>query len=641
MKLYRTYVTTVFLFVSTLLFAQESQLAAFLIPQELREDANAVIRNENKVITISSVKEMTVKVSKTITILNKIGDNYIGGSVWYNNDTKIKSLYAEIYDAFGKRIKKVKKKEFLDFSAVDGGTLYSDDRVKELQYTPTAYPYTVKLDYEYETSSTSFVPTWSPVYTYYIGVQNSTYTIQYPGDLSMSTKEKFFEGYNIENFSGPGLIKYNVKNIKPIVYEASGPSLNYVRPKLLVSPNKGNTQGVTGSYKNWKEFGLWMHTKILKGKDQLDEATKSKVKSLVAGIDDPIEKAKRIYEFMQNKTRYISVQVGIGGIQPIAANEVDKVGYGDCKGLTNYTKALLDLVGVPSYYVHVQSGRRDKVSFEKDFASLAQGNHVILNIPNGEEDIWLECTNQTLPFGFLGDFTDDRDVLVITPEGGVIKHTPAYLNEDNLQTMKAKIQLDAAGNAKGTVNIHSTGIQYDDKYYRESFSKKDLEKYYKTDFWDYNNNLNVSSIDLTNDKDAIVFSEKVSATIQNYASIQQGAYLFRVNVFNKNGYVPKRYRKRNYPLEIPRGFKDVDEFTITLPEGYALEAMPSDILLEKKFGTYKVNFEKVDDATIMYKRELFIKAGTYPKEDYKPYRSFRKKIAKYDGLRLSLIKKTN
>lgn len=640
MKLYTTYVTTIFLFVSTLLCAQETQLAAFLIPQELREDANAVIRNENEVITISSIDEMTVRVSRTITILNKIGDNYVGGNVWYNNDTKIKSLNAEIYDAFGTRIKKIKKKEFLDFSAVDGGTLYSDDRVKQLQYTPTKYPYTVKLEYEYETSSTSFVPNWSPIYYYYVGVQNSMYTIHYPSDLSISTKEKFFDGFEIENYSGSGLIKYSAKNIKPIIYEASGPSLNYVRPKLLVSPNKANTKGVVGSYENWKEFGLWMHTKILEGKDQLDESTKSKIKSLVVGIDDPIEKAKIIYEYMQNKTRYISVQVGIGGIQPIAANQVDKVGYGDCKGLTNYTKALLDLVGVPSYYVHVQSGTDDKVSFEKDFASLAQGNHVILNIPNGEEDVWLECTSQTKPFGFLGDFTDDRDVLVITPEGGVIKRTPAYLNETNLQHMKAEIRLDAAGDVKGTVQIVSKGIQYDNKYYRESFSKKDLEKYYKTDFWDYNNNLTISSIDITNNKDSIVFSEKITAAIQNYASIQQGAYLFRVNVFNKNGYVPKRYRKRTYPLEISRGYKDIDEFTIKLPEGYTLEAMPTDILLEKKFGAYKVNFTKVDDSTLIYKRELFIKAGTYPKEDYKPYRSFRKKIAKYDGLRLSLIKKT-
>ncbi len=53
---------------------------------------------------------------------------------------------------------------------------------------------------------------------------------------------------------------------------------------------------------------------------------------------------------MQDKTRYISVQIGIGGWKPMLADDVNKLGYGDCKGLTNYTKALLEAVDVPSYY---------------------------------------------------------------------------------------------------------------------------------------------------------------------------------------------------------------------------------------------------------------------------------------------------
>ena len=163
-------------------------------------------------------------------------------------------------------------------------------------------------------------------------------------------------------------------------------------------------------------------------------------------MKDPIEKAKIVYAFMQNKTRYISVQVGIGGWEPIAANKVDAVGYGDCKGLTNYTKALLDAVGVTSYYTVVFA--QDRRDIDKEFASL-QGNHVILNIPNKGKDVWLECTSQTTPFGFLGDFTDDRNVLVITPEGGIIKRTPKYINKDNLQTINADITLKENGSVNG------------------------------------------------------------------------------------------------------------------------------------------------------------------------------------------------
>ena len=175
-----------------------------------------------------------------------------------------------------------------------------------------------------------------------------------------------------------------------------------------------------------------MHKSLLEGRDVINEATKIKILDWVKEAKSPLEKAKIVYQFMQNKTRYISVQVGIGGWEPIAANQVDQVGYGDCKGLTNYTKALLDVVGVTSYYTVVYAS--EKRNLDKDFASL-QGNHVILNIPNEGKDIWLECTSQTMPFGFLGDFTDDRDVLVVTPEGGIIKRTAIYKDETNLQKL--------------------------------------------------------------------------------------------------------------------------------------------------------------------------------------------------------------
>ena len=118
---------------------------------------------------------------------------------------------------------------------------------------------------------------------------------------------------------------------------------------------------------------------------------------------------------------------------------------------------------------------------------------MILNIPNGGNDIWLECTSQTIPFGFLGSFTDDRDVLVVTPEGGIIKRTPAYLNEDNLQTINGSIQLYKNGSIGASLERVSSGIQYDQKSSFDSMSDEDLKKHYMSNVWDYNNNLEITS----------------------------------------------------------------------------------------------------------------------------------------------------
>lgn len=628
-----------FVFISAHTFGQsKTEITALTLPPELVENANMVIRNHDFVVDVKSVDQMTITEKIVVTVLNKVGHEYVNTAVFYDNHTKVMKASVQMYDAAGNSIKKYRKGDFADVSAVSGGTLYSDSRVKYIDFTPISYPYTMVFESELKTTTTANMPRWNPINNFFVSVEKSSYTVNYPPELGMQTKEKNFEGLPIENNSAEGRIQYTGKKLLPILYESSAPPLDELRPHLLITLNKVNADGVRGMYQNWDDFGDWMRDQILVGKDEVDQATKDKILALTANAKTDIEKAKIVYEYVQGKTRYISVQVGIGGIQPIAANQVDKVGYGDCKGLTNYTKALLDVVGVKSYYVHVEADADNIISMEKDFASLEQGNHVILNIPNGGDDIWLECTNQSMPFGYLGDFTDNRDVLVVTSEGGVIKRTPGYLNEDNLRTTKANIELDASGSLKSDVTMVSKGVRYDYRFLLETEAQSELKKFYKTKLWSYNNNLNVQSVQHENNRDSIIFTEKVDVDIANYASINESDYLIKVNVFNRDTYVPKRYRNRKYPLKIERGYKDINEYTFKIPEGYSIETLPSDKVIESKFGAYQVTFKKQDDNTFVYHKSLLIKAGEYPKEDYKLYRKFRKSVAKYENLRISLTK---
>lgn len=623
-------------FCSFLGYSQSTELISLTIPEELKEDANAVVRNNSIEITIEDVDKMVISKREVVTVLNKLGNADAKIVEHYDNDTKITKLSAIIYDAFGNQIKKFKERDFLDVSAVDGGTLYSDSRVKYIDYKPVSYPYTLVFESTYKTSTTGFIPWWLPINGYYVSVEKSSYTLKNPTSIPYRLKETSFKDFNVDKEKSETELKYAIKNQKAFDFENSSLSYTEFLPLAKVALNKFYLKGVYGEATNWKEFGKWMHKSLIKDRDVIDESTKTKVLALVKDVNDPIERAKIVYEFMQNKTRYISVQVGIGGWEPIPANQVDKVGYGDCKGLSNYTKALLDVVGVTSYYTVVYAER--KRNLDKDFASI-QGNHVIINIPNEGNDIWLECTSQTMPFGFLGDFTDDRDVLVVTPEGGIIKRTAIYKDDVNLQTISGEIELNDAGDVKANIKRVSKGIQYDNKSYMDGYTDEELVKNYKSSVWSYNNNLEVEAHDLNNDKENIVFTEDLELSIKNFAAINENEYLFRVNIFNKESYIPKRYRNRKLPLKIRRGYKDIDEFVIKTPQGFKLEHLPENKELSTKFGTYKISFEKIDEASFTYKKEISIIEGTYPKEDYKKYRSFRRSIAKSENLRIALIKK--
>ncbi|WP_394750769.1 DUF3857 domain-containing protein [Spongiimicrobium salis] len=623
---------------SPLAMAQNLEYSALLLDKTFTDNANAVVRLDDMAVTLNSRREMTIRLHRIVTVLNKYGAKHVHASVGYNNSVKVKKIQATVYDGFGKELEKFKKKEFRDVSAVDGGTLYSDSRVLYMDYTPIQYPYTVDFTYEIATPNTSNVPNWFFLDGFLVSSEKSRFSVTFNSpELKPTIKEKNLEDLKVNKTEEGNSITYEAEGIKAIKNENLSPSFGNIAPMLMVRTTNFHYEGYDGVVSNWNDLGAWMHSKLLKDRDGLSEATKQGVMALVNGVDDPLEKAKLVYRYVQENTRYISVQVGVGGIQPISAIEVDRVKYGDCKGLTNYTKTLLEYVGVPSYYTHVEAGRY-KVNFEDDFADLAQGNHVILAIPYEGKYHWIDCTSQSHPFGFIGDFTDGRKVLVIKPNGGELTTTTAYLNEENYQKTMASFALDVNGSISGDITINTGGIQYDNRFYLENRKEDDVIKHYQ-EYWDNINNLKVGKHQFVNDKENVVFTEKIAIKAVNYATKSGERILFAANAFNKSSYVPNRYRNRKMPLEIQRGYFDEDEFTIALPQGYAVEALPNATKLENEFGAYEVSVTLNEaENTVVYKRSLLIKEGLYPKEKYSEYRKYRKEVAKMDNAQIVLIK---
>lgn len=624
----------ILLFTLSNIFSQNFELSALTIPDSLKTNANAVIRYENTNIEIVSQSKMITTKEMIVTVLNKHGnqDGYI--YLHYNNHSKIKSVNVKIYNAFGIEIKKVKRSDFKDVSTVDGGTLYSDSRVLYYKHIPLNYPYTIKYQYETSTSNTAFIPKWLPIKHFYASTQKSVFTLTYPIYITVHLKELNLDSYNIENNSSDNKISYTLKNAKAIEHESLSPLFYDFGPHVKFAANKFHIAGVDGQAENWKEFGKWVNDKLLVGRNQLPETVNLEIQKLVKGVDDEKERARIVYKYMQDKTRYISVQIGIGGWKPMLATEVEKLGYGDCKALTNYTHALLNAVDIKSYYTVIYADRRRNI--DNDLAAM-QGNHAILMVPTKKDTIWLECTSQKVPFGHLGQFTDNRDALVVTPEGGKIIRTRSYANTENKQVITASYSLDENGNISAKAKIESHGVQYDNHYRIADMDTKEKDAYYK-DFFDEINNIKIEDIKVSNDDLNTIFTENIVFTATNYAVNSGERMLVRLNAFNVNQNIPKRYRNRKQALEIQYGFLDIDEVIINLPKNYKIESLANEKEVTTKFGSYKIIIEKINEHQIKYNRELLIKQGLYTVEDYNKYRKFRKKINQFDNSKIVLIK---
>tara|TARA_A100000171_G_C2135455_1_gene149833 strand:- start:1497 stop:3383 length:1887 start_codon:yes stop_codon:yes gene_type:complete len=611
-----------------------SQYAISEIPAELKEDVDAVIRNQEIVITLDDFNDMTLYVKEVVTVFNRNGLSAVRPAVGYDKSTSVKDLAAKVYDEKGKVLKKFKKRDFTDVSATDGN-LYTDNRKMYLDYSPSGFPFTFEFVSELETSSTAFLPRWDPSPYYDVSTQKSSYTVINEKQVPLVSRKYNLEQFEVSVKETPGKYKYELKNMAAVERENLGPHYTEFTPVVKVALQKFQLENQSAYVKSWKDFGLWQKDKLLSGRDRIPSGTKAKINQLVANVEDPKEKARLIYEFMQNKTRYISVQVGIGGWQPSPANEVDELSYGDCKGLTNYTKALLKSQGIDSYYTIVDAGE-DGRDLDEDFVAL-QGNHVILTVPFEDETVFLECTSQQLPFNYLGDFTDDRKVLMVTGEGGVIARTHTYKTEDNIQVLQAKVTVSDDFTVSGTLSETSEGILYGNKYFLESATNDDVLMYFKN-IWGHLNNLSLANINFTNDKKRIAFTEDLNFETKNYISTAGDRILLNPNVFTRYSYLPAAEDDRTLPLKIRRGATYRDTVEILLPEAYQVEAAFEPIHIISKFGTYKARVDKLDGSKISYSRELVLNSGTFPKEEYNNYVKFIQQVVKKDKSKIVLTK---
>jgi len=622
-KSWYIFIFSSFLFVNV--FSQSSY-AISQIPKSLLEDANAVIRNSERKVTLESRNSFRMLEKNVISVFNREGLKCIMNSIPYDDFVKVNSVSVSIYDRNGEKIVKFKKKDFQDLSAT-GNDMYSDNRILELQFIVPEYPFTYEIEYELKSSNTVLLPFFDPSPYYDVSTQKASYYLENNKQIPIKKREYKLEEFKIEKSQNSGQISYVASNIPAMEQEYLSPSPEEFSPFVIFSPVEFSLAGKEGTVLDWDQFANWTNNTLLNQKNELSESTLNDLKEITRTATSTREKIRLIYEYMQSKTRYISVQVGIGSWKPMKSMDVDKLGYGDCKALTNYMRTLLKSQGIESYYTIVKAGYMAK-DIDENFPTL-QGNHVILTVPIEEENLFLECTSQSLPFNFLGTHTDNRKVIAIKPEGSEILRTHNYTPEQNKSSLKSKVTFSESFEANATLEIVSEGLKYASKFELEEANNINTDKYYQK-VWGHLNNLSVENLEYVNQKDKIQFSEILTLNFNNYISKMGNRILFQPNIFSRYPIIPDLDRDRKLPLKIRRGETYIDEVEIILPENIAPTSNFEDIQYKSEFGEYTLNLKVLEDGTLLLKRFLQLYSGEHPISAYAEYVSFIRKIIKAD-----------
>lgn len=601
------------------------------IPASLKINANSVIRDMETKVEMRDINQVTISVKKVVTVWNKNGDTKAELALHYDKSTVIQRIKGQMLNAFGDLTYKFSLSDFNDESAVSNGSLYIDYRVKYYVPRVISYPYTIIYEYELRNKQNLILPDWYANPYADQSVESNKYVfISKPGD-EVRIKASNYPG-KAEEFSDEKTKTYTwqLSNKPAMKKESFAPDPDDYKTSVKIAAKQFSYYGYKGSYQNWEELGKWVYDDLIKNRQQLPESAIQEVKELVKGINDDREKAKKIYEYVQKKTRYISVQIGIGGFQPMPAAEVQQLAYGDCKALVNYTQTLLKSVGIPSLYCVVNAGSTKK-DIDLNFAGMDQGNHIILALPLKTDTVWLECTSSESPFGFLGDFTEDRTVFACTPDGGKILRTPKLTTEMNQQLRNASLYIDSLGNVTGNLKTIYKGAQYDNE---NNLIGQPMSEQLKLLKGSYDiDNISFSDFKLSQEKSsAPSTTASFKFDIPNYAARNNQLFYLELNLFNKSSIVPE-VKNRTLKVYVNRGYTDEDELTYLLPKNFKLENLPKSKQINTAFGSYSSTI-LLEGRTLTYKRKMILKDGTYPAEQYQEFCTFINDVSAADHSRV-------
>lgn len=630
-------------------FAKENfpDLSVSNISGELKAGAHAVYRFDSTKIKVDNINKVHFVHNYAVTILDEKGLNYSKLLESYNKNIQINDIDAILLDATGKEIRSLRNRDVLDYSSYGSSFEFnSDQRYKIFDFQQKVYPYTIIFNVEETIKTLFFLPDWNIRNTTSTSVQSAYFELDFLSDSPVRFKEYQLPANAVKTQKKEDnheIITWSIVDLYALKDQPYSQVGNFSTPNIQLSPTKFQLFEHDGEISSWKDFGLFIY-QLNVDRDKLPDDKGQLVKSMIANESTTYGKIQKLYSYMQQSTRYVADEYGIAGWQTFEAKDVCRTGYGDCKGLVNYMKALLKAADIKAYTTLVFAGEEDYFKLDRDFPAN-NFNHVILCVPQATDTIWIECTSQDLPAGYLGNFTQDRDALITTENGGILTHTPAYNHTNNYAIRKATLHFKLENGNSQTVlvdNQYFGPFQDEMSHAVKTKSEKDIRNI-------VNEKFNFPTYSVKNYKYQNEVNEQHIPYLIENAEIESSSI---INSTQKRTFINLAWMKnpmtdlfqtdaRTLPIVINQSFAVTDTIIVELPRGMEVESMPSEKHIKQPFAEYDLNFEIKGQNMIMI-RKFVQNAGVFDMKLYSDYQNMYKDIqAEKEGLKIVTLNKAS
>jgi len=363
-----------------------------------------------------------------------------------------------------------------------------------------------------------------------------------------------------------------------------------------------------------------------------DGTVTAKAKALIAGVTEPGEKLRRLYDFCQENIGNISYQVSdklialdkkLGSERSQSPRETLAREGGDPDHINDLFAALARAAGFEVCEGHAASRAGTLNVRNPDGWMFLNDQQVFVKL--GTEWRPYAPGDYGIPAGFMHPFNQGVSSLRAVTEQVVFETTPSGRVDDSLQTRVGKFSVDAEGNLSGDVEITLTGYPAI-MAKRDNYGKQlaETEKSYREDITNALPTAEVTDLvweNLGGLKYPVIVRYKLK--VPAYAEFAGSNLVLPLNPFEHDRPAVFTAEKRIAPIHFPYAHKEHDEIEIVIPTGYRLEApsLPPPVgNIAQDIGVaYHVSYVG-STRTIKYRRDyalgatgaLDFNAGGYP-----------------------------
>lgn len=372
-----------------------------------------------------------------------------------------------------------------------------------------------------------------------------------------------------------------------------------------------------------------------------DDSLKAMTKKIVGNRISANEKARSIYNWVQDNIKYIAFEHGMEGFIPRNSTQVCNKKYGDCKDMAILIVNMCRIAGLKAWPVWI--GSRDIPYRYDELATSAADNHMIACVEIDGQKRMLDATGEYQPFQLFTSFIQGKEGLVgIDAKNYEVIKLPVIEANKNAMVDSVSLTIDLEKNRiNGNGRLTAAAYRKIDLQYKINGKNDEETKQFNRAFLSKGNNKfilgNVEWKGLQERENNLIAN--YDFYIENYTR-KIGDELY-INLILEKPFINQSIDtlKRKLPISYDNTLMNTNIVVFEIPNGYELKQLPESVHndFDNLFG-YDVKYERLGNKVVC-RNSIYIDTLVLDIPHFKLWNKMLQELRKIYNQSLTLVKK--